>query len=145
MYIEENAHFSLIRKLKDSFADTVKVVDSYPRNQIEVPLISVDIIRLDFTKLQIGDYNNIRNITWIVDVFAKNKTQRDRMTFQLMSTLEQKIPIYDFTNGFNNQNLIEIGAIEPKRLRVEFVEIEVENPEELFFRAIGSFNAQINF
>lgn len=141
MYVEEKAHYSLIEKLKNQFQNELDVRDSFPEKKLIVPTISINLLAVDFTKLQIGDYNNIREMNWLIDVFALNKTQRDRAVFKLFSILEQKIPIYDYSVGFSNPP--EIGALIPTKLRIEFIEIEAEEVEELYYRAAGLYTADI--
>jgi hypothetical protein len=57
--------------------------------------------------------------------------------------LEQKVPILDFDLGFPPQPIPTIGALHPDRLHIELVSIEVENPEDLYYRAIGRYSATI--
>lgn len=142
MYIEEKAHYSLYYKLKNSFSE-LDVKDSFPKDVLAVPTLSVNLLSVDFTKLELGNYNNIRKLTWIIDVFCRNKAQRDRATFKLFSILENKIPIYNYDLGFPPVSVPEIGALEPEQLKIDFTELEVENVEELYYRASGLLIASI--
>jgi len=143
MFIEEKAHFSLFYKLKSEFGNTVTVSDSYQDTPIAVPILTIDLSFIDFSKFEIGSYNYIRRVNWIVDVFAKTKNQRDSIVFKLMNILEQKVPIYDYDLGFPPTPVPMIGSLVPNKLRIEFVKIESEEPEELFYRGIGVYLAEI--
>lgn len=143
MYVEDKAHYSLIQKLKTEFQTELEVKDSFPKEELLVPTLSVNLVSVDFTNLQIGDYNNIRELSWVIDVFALNKTQRNQIVFKLFYILEKKIPIYDYDLGFPPQSIPEIGSLTPTRLRIEFIEVQAEKPEDLYYRAAGIYTAEI--
>jgi hypothetical protein len=143
MYQEENAHYSLYYAVKNAFSGELEVKDSFPRSILTVPTISIELSTVDFTRIQIGDYNNIRKLQWIFDVFSKNKTQRDRAVFKLFTILEKKIPIYDFSGGFSPFPTTEIGALSPVKLNIEFITVSLKDVEELHYRAAGVYVAEI--
>ncbi len=145
MYIEEKSHFSLYYTLKNAFEPDVVVTDSYQDSPIAVPQLTIDLLDVDFSKFEIGSYNYIRRMQWIVDVFAKTKNQRDRIVYKLMNVLESKVPIYDYALGFPPTPVPIIGSLVPDKLRIEFVRIESDEPEELFYRGIGTYLAQIYY
>ncbi len=143
MFIEENAHFSLIHHLKNQFGSLAQVLDSFPEKFLDTPTLAIDIQSIRFTKFQIGDYNNIREVNWLVDIFARTKSQRDRIIFKAMASLEKPIPIYDFGVNFPPPLPPQVGVIRPIMITLDFIDIKIDNPEEIFYRGAGTFTAQL--
>lgn len=143
MYIEQKAHYSLYYAIKDEFENILNVVDSFPLEELEPPVIAVDLMAIDFTTLEIGNYNNLRELDWILDVYGKNKTQRDQAVFRLFNLLEKRIPIYDFDLGFPPQSIPQIGALIPTKLRIELLNVKSDEVEEVQYRASGLYTAII--
>ncbi|MGQ9642358.1 MAG: hypothetical protein ACUVT3_00705 [Ignavibacterium sp.] len=143
MFIEQKAHYSLYYAIKNEFTNILNVVDSFPLTELEPPVIAVDLMAIDFTTFEIGNYNNLRELDWMLDVYGKNKTQRDQAVFKLYNLLEKRVPVYDFDLGFPPQTIPQIGTLIPTKLRIELIRIKSEEVEEIQYRASGLYTAII--
>jgi hypothetical protein len=60
-----------------------------------------------------------------------------------MASLEKPIPIYDFGVNFPPPLPPQVGVIRPITITLDFIDIKIDNPEEIFYRGAGTFTAQL--
>lgn len=94
--------YSITYWLKDLFSayPQVKIVNDYPNESLELPTVSIYGGDIHFKTYQLGSRGNNSENTWYVDVFASNKAQRDDFASYITHALENKIPVYDYNEGF---------------------------------------------
>lgn len=143
MFKEDKANLSLYYHLKTTFSGIVDVFDSYPPVDLLIPSLSIDLVTINFSKFEIGNYNNIREIHWVIDIYAKNKTQRNSIAYKCFESLENSIPVYDYDINFPPPNPPQLGILYPENLKIDFVSVEVDKPEDLFYRGVGIYIAKL--
>lgn len=123
-------------------APHITITDGYPEGNLVLPTVSVDAIRIDLRQYELGNRSNIRFRRWFLDIFAKNKSQRDEIGYRLLNYLEDNIKVYNYDEGFPpDQNPSEIGVLIPQDWRMEFIRVVPELVDTLYWRATVSFNA----
>lgn len=144
MYIERKLDLSTQYFIKDLFSDTeyIKVVDAFPASDLVVPCISVEYDSIDLSRYQLGDYEGIIIPVWYIDIFAKNKSQRDEMGFKIIHALEAGIPVYNYDEGFPpDDNPTTIGKLITDNIRMKVIKVLPQFVDKLYYRATVSFTA----
>jgi len=142
-YIEEKAHLSLITYLKGEFGNVTKVTDSFADEELTIPTLAIDLTTINFTSFQIGDYNKLRELVWILDIYGINKIQRNSIAYKAAQALEKNIPILDFDLGFPPTSIPQIGVLVLTDLKIELLKIDFEEIKDLYYRAVGFYSATI--
>ncbi len=88
--------------IKDLFSDVsfIKIVDSFPEEILTIPTISIDAGRIKEELFEVGNRDRVRIRTWYIDVFAKNKSQRDDFGYRILDESNNGINVYDYNEGF---------------------------------------------
>ena len=88
--------------IKDMFSDVsfINVVDSFPEEILTIPTISIDAGRIKEELFEVGNRDRVRIRTWYIDVFAKNKSQRDDFGYRILDQSNNGINVYDYNEGF---------------------------------------------
>ena len=93
---------SMFYFIKNVFSDTpyIEIVDSFPEEILTVPTVSIDAGKLKEELFQLGDRNKVRYRTWYIDIFAKNKSQRDDFGYRILDQIKNGVNIYNYNEGF---------------------------------------------
>ena len=88
--------------IKDMFSDTpnIEIVDSFPEEILTIPTISIDAGKLKEESFELGNRDKVRIRTWYIDIFAKNKAQRDDFGYRILDQSKNGIHVYDYNEGF---------------------------------------------
>src|SRR5574339_126459 len=88
--------------IKDLFSDVsfINIVDSFPEEILTIPTISIDAGRIKEELFEVGNRDRVRIRTWYIDVFAKNKSQRDDFGYRILDQSNNGINVYDYNDGF---------------------------------------------
>lgn len=88
--------------IKDLFSDVsfINVVDSFPEEILTIPTISIDAGRIKEELFEVGNRDRLRIRTWYIDVFAKNRSQRDDFGYRILDQSNNGINVYDYNEGF---------------------------------------------
>lgn len=88
--------------IKDLFSDVsfIRIVDSFPEEILTIPTISIDAGRIKEELFEVGNRDRVRIRTWYIDVFAKNKSQRDDFGYRILDESNNGINVYDYNEGF---------------------------------------------
>lgn len=88
--------------IKNMFQDTpyIEIVDSFPEEILTVPTISIDAGKLKEENFEIGNRDRVRIRVWYIDIFAKNKSQRDDFGYRILDQSKNGINVYDYNEGF---------------------------------------------
>lgn len=135
MYIERKEDLSIYYWLVNKFASTpfVKIVDGFPVEEFSIPSISLEQDELENYPIQLGDRKGGSVRTWYIDVFAKNKSQRDEFAYKIYNDLKDGITVYDYDEGFDNPSAI--GHLDIEYRKIQIVRIEPELVTTLYYRA----------
>lgn len=146
MFIERLEDLSVFYFLKDgvfSGYDFIKITDEYPDTNLTLPTVSVENGRIDVKDYQLGDRDGLRVRRWDIDIFAKNKSQRDDFGYKLLNDLKNGIPVYNYNEGFPPSSTpTKVGVLQV--ISKTYIPIKVNSgiSELLYYRATVSFVAQ---
>lgn len=129
--------------IKDMFQDTpfIEIVDSFPADEtgapkiLTIPTISIDAGILKEELFELGNRDKIRIRTWYIDIFAKNKSQRDDFGYRILDQSKNGIHVYDYNEGFPPDvapNRIE--HMEVLSISYEPIPVMLAENEKLYFR-----------
>lgn len=99
MNISRKQDLSIYYWLEDKVPSMVNVEDGFPTSALTLPTVSITALDVKGLPLELGgcDYNMS---FWRIDIFAKNKAQRDELASLLFDEIEQQVPVYDYDVGF---------------------------------------------
>ena len=144
--MERKQDLAVYYLMSDLFSDTdyITVVDGFPVQDLVIPTVAVEAKTIDTNAFQLGSHDRIRFRMFFIDVFGKNKSQRDEMGYKILSELENDIPVYDYDEGFPPTVLTQIGCLKIQDIRMEIIKVLPEFVEKLYYRATVSFTAAYN-
>lgn len=115
-------------------------MDGFPSDNLVVPSISVEWDETEYHGIQLGDRSGSRLRTWYIDVFAKNKSQRDEFAHKIYNDLKNGITVYEIENGI--PTLEVIGHLNILQRREKVVRIDPELVSTMYYRATISILAE---
>lgn len=117
------------------------VVDGFPNELLSLPTIAVEWEDIRVRPQELGNRYGIDLRLWIIDIFAKNKSQRDDYSFRLKRYLANTIPVYNYVEGFPPEvTPSQIGYLSAEQLRLKRIKILPELVgENLYYRSNVSF------
>ena len=142
MYLERKEDLAIYYWLVTKFSSTpfVKIVDGFPDEDLAIPSISVEQDELENKPFQLGDRKGSSVRTWYIDVFAKNKSQRDEFAYKIYNDLMDGIPDYDIVNGSPTAN--RIGHLDIEYRKIQIVRVDPELVTTLYYRATVTILAE---
>jgi hypothetical protein len=148
MYQERKEDLSVYYYVEDLFSDVLDftdIVDGFPTQELQIPTIAIESDWINTSEWELGNRNRILLRTWYVDVFAKNKTQRDEFMYRLLHGFEECIPVYDYDEGFPPDVYpTELGCLNVENLTADIVRVSPRLVDKLYYRATVSFTAVYN-
>lgn len=145
MYLERKQDLSIVYFLKDLFSDveTISIVDAFPLENLTVPCISVETDTIDTAEYQLGDFDRLEFRVWFIDVFAKNKSQRDEFGYRILNELKPGIAVYNYDEGFPpDYEPTKIGKLIPDIIKLKNIRVVPELVEKLYYRCTLTFTAE---
>jgi len=141
MYTERKEDLSIYYWLKALFADYsfITVVDGFPSTDLVIPSVSVEPDTIEVEDFQLGDRAGLRMRTWYLDIFAKNKTQRDEFAYKILDALKDGVPVYDYDISIPSDT--EIGHLDILKRRMYIFRIDPELVSTMYYRATVSILA----
>lgn len=118
---------------KFSSTPFITIVDGFPVEDLVIPSISVEQDELEYYPLQLGDRKGGAVRTWYIDIFAKNKSQRDECAYKVYNDIKDGITVYDYDEGFVNPSAI--GHLDILYKKIFFDRIDPELVSPLYYRA----------
>ncbi len=103
MLIYRLEDLSMIHFIETMFQDYafITVVDEFPKVVLETPTISVVNGKLKEEQFELGNEDfGVRTRRWFIDIFAKNKSQRDDFAYKILDESDSGISVYDYNEGF---------------------------------------------
>ena len=124
-----------IRNLFESFP-MITIVDEYPETILEVPTISIVNGKLIEERFELGNRDSgLRTRRWFIDIFAKNKSQRDDFGYRILDNTDNGIRVYDYNEGFPpSASPSLINHLSVVRKSYEPVEVIRQLNEKLYYR-----------
>ena len=134
MYIERSEDLSFYRWLVDLFADApfIKIVDGFPEELLELPTISIESVEITVSESELGNRTPIKERTYAINIFGKDKAQRDEYAYRIFNALENSIDIYDYSN-YSSPIKVDCYDILDKRL--QNMKVLPNLSEKLYYRA----------
>ena len=122
-------------------ASFLTVVDGFPTQELVLPTVAVEWEEIRVVPHEIGNRYGIDLRMWFIDVFAKNKSQRDEYAFRLKNYLANTIPVYNYDEGFPPEvSPSQIGYLSAEQIRVKRIRVLPELVgENLYYRSTVSF------
>ena len=121
-------------------------MDGFPEDLLTLPTVSIEAGRIMPYIIGVGDkYSNPR--VWHINIFAKNKSQRDDIVYKILHALEDSyhIPVYDYDEGFPPDiSPSKIGGLVIEDISADTVRINPNLVSKLYYRALVSFSADYN-
>jgi hypothetical protein len=123
--------------IKNMFQDVsfIDIQDSFPEKILDVPTISIDAGKLKEELFEIGNRDKVRIRTWYIDIFAKNRSQRDDFGYRILDQSKNGIIVYDYNEGFPPD--IAPSRIEHMQVlsdSYEPIPVMLDEQEKLYFR-----------
>lgn len=103
MLIYRLEDLSVVYFVKDIFSayPDIPIVDEYPGTILTLPTVSVVNGKLVENLYELGNRDTgVRTRRWLIDIFAKTKSQRDDFAYTILSESENGINVYDYNGGF---------------------------------------------
>lgn len=144
MRLERKQDLSIYYWLKDIiFVDypVVTVRNTFPTNDLVVPSVAFRAKYLEVLDLELGNRMGYVPRLWLIDTFGATQTQGDDLAYEVFYGLRQNnIPVYDYEEGFPPLvSPTKLGALQPGRIKLEFIDVIPELVDELYWRATISF------
>ncbi len=144
MYKERKEDLSVYYYLVDKFSDVpfVHIEDGFPEKELSIPTIAVEAGRVDVEQFELGNRDGLRIRKWYIDIFAKNKSQRDEFGYRLLDTLKDGIDVYNYDQGFPpGVTPDKIGHLRIMGLSYAPIRAEESLVDKLYYRATISIVA----
>ena len=145
MEIQRCQDLSIYYWLKDLFQDSsfITVVDGFPQENLVVPSVAVEADTLETRAFELGNRYGIEPRVWFIDVFGKNKAQRDDMGYKIKNALVNNIPVYDYNEGQPpTVNPTQVGVLIIEEPRMKIVRVVPTLANGLYWRATIDFVAK---
>jgi hypothetical protein len=144
MYKETKQDKSVLQFLRTLYADTpfIKVEDGYPEEDFTVPTVALEVEEINGSTFEMGNPAFKKTRNWYVDIYAANKAQRNEIAYRLLYALEDKIPVFDYDQGFDNPP--KIGALDPLGVQLKVIKVLPELTELMYYRSVVIFATDYN-
>ena len=127
--------------LQDLMPAFVTVVDGFPDSDLVIPTVSIEAMDTWGDPFELGGLDQKRRF-WRIDVFAKNKSQRDDFADYIFDQLEGNIPVYDYNEGFPPPTPTQIGALKCLNRSNKTVYVFKELVRDLYWRRSITFQTE---
>lgn len=138
MYLERKEDLSVYFLVKTLFRSNpeIKIVDGFPDEALTIPSVAVDNDVLALEDFELGNREGRRTRTWYIDVFAKNKTQRDDFCYRILNGFKNGIVVYDYDEGFpDDSSPSKIGHLGVIMRRMRPLKINPKLVDKMYYRA----------
>lgn len=139
MNLKRIQDLSIYYWLQSKVPSIVNVEDGFPTGSLTLPTVSITSLDIRGVPLELGgcDYNTS---FWRIDIFAKNKAQRDELAYLLFDEIEHQVPVYDYGVGFPPAiSPPQIGTLIVSKRLLRPVHVFEELVEKLYWRSSVTF------
>lgn len=125
--------------LDDLVHDSVNVEDGFPSGELVLPTVSITNLDIEGMPFELGgDEQNW--YFWRIDVFAKNKEQRDELAYQIFDCLEDNITVQDYDEGFPpSVTPSRIGTLVVSKRKLRPIHVFKDLVEKIYWRSSITF------
>ena len=144
IYKERLEDLSVYYFLKDKFSESfINIVDGFPEEKLTLPTIAVEAGKIDVEEFELGNRVGLRIRKWYIDIYAKNKSQRDEFGYRLLDVLKDGISVYNYDEGFPpSVTPTNIGHLQILAKSYDPIKISADVVEKLYYRATIEIVAQ---
>ncbi len=138
LFIERLEDLSLFYLVKNSFASVTDliIVDGFPLTNLIIPSIAIEAGKIKLQDFELGNRDGLRYRKWYIDVFARNKSQRDDFGYKILNELRDGIKIYDYNTGFPpDATPPVIEHMNVKSREMDIIRIQPDLVDKLYYRA----------
>lgn len=148
MHLERLKDLSVYYYISNLFSaldPSINIEDGFPESGLVLPTVSVESSTIDAFPGEMGNRKRIKERTWHIDIYAKNKSQRDEIGYRIMDALESTIPVYNYNEGFPPLvSPTQLGCLNIEKLRMEVIMILPDLVDSLYYRSTVGFTAVYN-
>lgn len=147
MELERKIDLSMVYFIKDLFYENpeINVVDGFPEQLLALPLVSVEMSMIRPIPGELGNHRGVGHYAFFVDVFAKNKAQRDELGVKILHALEDSVPVYNYDEGFPpSVTPSQISCLVPNSLQMDVIQVMPELVDTLYYRVSIKYEAYYN-
>jgi len=138
--------FSVVYWLKDLFSEYsfINIVEEYPEDGLQLPAIAVDMDTINLVPFELGSRDRLGIRTWFLDIYAKNKRQRNEMGYKIIEELEDvSIPINNYDEGFPpDVTPSVIGYLSVDDIELKIIQVLPELTEKMYYRSLVRFTTE---
>lgn len=145
IYLERKEDLSVYYFLKDVFSDSpfIAIEDGFPDKDLVLPTVAIEAGKIDVVEYEMGNRDGLRVRRWYIDIYAKNKSQRDEFGYRLLDRLKDGIPVYNYDEGFPpSVTPTKIGTLQVLSKSYNPVKISDKVVDKLYYRASVTMTAQ---
>ena len=136
---------SLYYYVKGLMPSFVTIVDGFPGSEtsadpnLVLPTVSVDALDLSPVPFELGSLDKTKRF-WAIDVFAKNKSQRDDFAYLIFNQLKDSvIPVYNYDVGFPPTVVPQIGYLVSENINAKPIYVFRDLVQDLYWRSRITF------
>jgi hypothetical protein len=147
MLTERKEDLSVYYFLKDLFTTMpfITVLDAFPDSEFTFPSVSVEAVKATAVNFELGSKVKQHYRTYVIDIFALTKTQRDEIGYLIYNALDNTIPVYDYDEGFPPSVTPTLtSALDVTDKELENIRINPALTEQMYYRAMISIIATRN-
>jgi hypothetical protein len=137
MSLERLEDLSVYYLVKNLFASVpgVLVVDDYPNQDLVLPTVAVTAGKVRLEDFELGNRAGRRYWKWRIDVYAKNKSQRDEFGYRILDSFLNGVTVYDYNAGFPPATVSGIGHLDVVAREMDFIRVMPELVDKMYYRA----------
>lgn len=135
--IERKKDMSIYYWLVDLFADTpfISVFDEYNEGELVLPTVAVKTGVLNAVPFELGNRTQKNFRVWSIDIYTKNKAQRNDYAYRVLEAVDNGIPVYNYDEGFPPAvTPTQLGAIVILEKKHTPIDVIPELPEKMYWR-----------
>lgn len=138
MFLERLEDLSVYYAVNNLFTTVsgITIVDDYPVDNLVIPSISVNAGKIRLENFELGNRSGLRYRKWYIDVYAKNKAQRDEFGYRVLNAFTNGVTVYNYNVGFPPASGIPIlEHMNVMQKEMDFIRIMPEFVDKLYYRA----------
>ena len=133
---QRKEELSMYYYIRDNLPSIVTMKDGFPPDELVLPTVSVEGGSYSDVMLELGNREGLRERLWSIDVFAKNKPQREDLGELIYNLFlpNQIVEVYDFELGDEEPYPPQIGVLRVQSRNSESIVVFRDLVEKLYWR-----------
>jgi len=143
MLLERKEDLAVTFLVTNLFTDVtgLKIVDGYPVDSLVVPSIAIEAGKIRLENFEIGNRGSRRYRKWIIEVYAKNKSQRDEYGYRILNGFDNGIAVYNYDLGFPPTVVPQLEHLDVVQKEMDIIRIMPELVDKMYYRATITISA----